>query len=565
MAARPCPSIRACGIASIRACGIASILAALGVAWPAAALAQSNHRLAPVGGRTTLVGGTGLAFGRDSASAFLNPATVVRVDPGRLAFSVNFYALSLTVAPDWYHPGSVDRATFGAVPRDRVSITNAEFDPLPGSLCGFFRIGDIPFMAREASADLRERQARLGICLATVQSSSFLFNAEDYAQASATGRTRQAGSIRQTFGRFAIGPSYAMYIDDHLAIGASVHLSRASFRNTVGNTATTYGPGPSPINSGFYKTSRGDSFDLSVSAGATYRIRNQTLALTVELPSLHLFGNGGINLYTHSNGGPVATANTTAAGDFRFNTPLRVGLGTGYEASWGSAELNVGFYAPQAKAYQASMQGRSLESGAGQTVDRAIDVQLGARSRGAVNLGLGGEVFLTPKISLLGGINTDISSVPKGTLGTDPLDFHSGDTSRVAVSFGYGSHGEGGDLLIGSELSYGWGERLAVNAYQLPPRLDPTPTRTFSALFVLAGSTSIRAITRAVTDATKAIIAPTKGTPDEPRTRETETMKTDRQADPKLKKPILVPMEPPPEPADPATSPMDPNDRPPGE
>jgi hypothetical protein len=493
------------------------------------AMAQGNYRLAPVGGRTTLVGGTGLAFGRDSASAFLNPATIVRVDAGRLAFSVNFYSVSVVTAERWYQPGPVDRARFGEVQTDDASITNADFDALPGSLCLFFRMADIPLLARATSKDLRERQARLGLCLATVQSSNYAFNAEDYARSGPFGRTRQAGSIRQTFRRFAVGPSYAMYVDDHLALGASLHFSRASFRSFIDNSTTTFGPGPAPINSGYFATSRGDSHELNATLGATYRMGNQTVAISVEAPSLHLFGSGGLHNYTHYDGhsAGAATANTAAAGSFTAQTPLRVGIGTGYEAAWGSAELNVSFHVPVGGAYEAKLAGRAYESGPAGTVDRPVSLDLLARSRGVVNIGVGGEVFLTPRVSFLGGVSTDLSSVPNGALGKDPMSYYPANTDRIAASFGYGSHGEGGDLLIGGELSYGWGERLAVNPYQLPSRLETTDERTYALLLVIAGSTSFKNIRRAVDDVTRSVDP--RGGPKKP--RETEKMKTDRQTD----------------------------------
>ena len=54
--------------------GLAAVGLVLALASERDASAQSSNRLAAVGGRTTLVGGTGLIFGHDSASTFLNPA-----------------------------------------------------------------------------------------------------------------------------------------------------------------------------------------------------------------------------------------------------------------------------------------------------------------------------------------------------------------------------------------------------------------------------------------------------------------------------------------------------------
>jgi len=502
----------------VRALLGSALFAALALLAPAEAAAQSSYRMSPVGGRTTLVGGTGLVYGHDSASAFLNPGTVVRVDSNRLSFSVDFYYLSLLQSSSWYQPGTIDRATFGDVRReDNTAVSAFDFDSLPGSICLYFRIADLPFLVREAKKELRERQARLGVCLASVQWGSFAFNAEDYEQKTPTGVSRQAHNVRQTFRRLAFGPTYSMYVSNALAIGASLHFTRSSHRSLFGATATTFGGPRGPIDSQFYEFARGDSHDLTATFGAFYRLgSHQTVALALELPSVHLFGSGGLNYRTQYSGGAGSASSTLVAdGSFATQTPLRIGLGTGIEQDWGTAELNVGMYLPVGSAYAAEFDGRSFDSAAGAApVDATRSLSLSTRARGAVNVGVGGEVFLTPRISLLGGLSSDMTIVPKGTLKNDLLNFYPSRMHRVALSFGVGSHGEGGDLLIGSEMSYGWGERLTPNMYQLPPGLDVTDQKMFGFLFVLAGSTSFKSIKRAVEDVTKALDTKEKPTPD---------------------------------------------------
>lgn len=476
-------------------------------ALPSTAAAQGSYRLAPVGGRTTLVGGTGLAYGNDSAAAFLNPATVVRVDSLRLAFSVNFYQFSLVSAPNWYQPGPIDQSRFGNVSRDGAAIDNFDFDSLPGSLCLYFKVADIGFLAREASKDLRERQARLGMCLASVQNGIYSYNDEAYSQKTPFGVSRQAGSVRQSFRRFAIGPTYSMYVNNALAVGASFHFTRSSLRSTIGNTATLYGASAAPLSSVLYNASRGDSHALTLTVGATYRIGSrQTVALALESPSLHLFGSGGINNYSGFDGpGENRSAGLSASGKFATQTPLRVSLGTGIEGSWGSAEVNVAFHTAVGAAYRAQFEGRTIDRNGATTVDRSLDFDSSARARGAVNIGVGGEYFFMPSLSVLGGLSTDISAVPRGALGKDQFNFFPDDMNRVASSIGIGSHGPGGDLLLGAEFSYGWGDRLAPNAYQVPSRIETTGVEQYAVLFVLAGSTSLRNIKRAVEDVTNAL------------------------------------------------------------
>ncbi|MBX3192465.1 MAG: hypothetical protein KF819_36075 [Labilithrix sp.] len=483
----------------VRAALAATALACLFA--PSPARAQANYRLAPVGGRTTLVGGTGLAYGSDGASAFLNPATVMRIDSGRLSFSVNFYSIQYASSKTWYRPGPIDAQRFGDVPSAEGSVTSFTFDSLPSSLCLFFSTGRIGLFAREVTREADER-ARLGVCLATTQLTQFDFDAADHEQSTSSGLVRQAHTINQSFRRFALGPTYAMQVTDDLAVGGSMHFSRAGHRSTFGVTSARFGP-QGTLSSIFYSSSQGDSYDVNATLGMTYRMGRQTVAVALESPSVHLYGTGKLSRYTHFEGDGAGTSSIVADGDFASSTPPRLSLGTGVEGTWGSAELNVAIHAPVGDIYSASLDAHVLDSNGLAATDRQTKLALSARARGSMNIGIGGELYMNRKVSLLGGMSTDLSTVPKGSLRGDPFNYFPARTNRLATSFGFASHGDGGDLLFGAELSYAWGERLTVNAYQAPPVLDTTRSTGYGVLFVIAGSTNLKNIRRAVEDVTK--------------------------------------------------------------
>jgi hypothetical protein len=476
------------------------------------ASAQGNYRLAPVGGRTTVLGGTGVVYGRDAAAAFLNPATAVLADDRRLAFSVNFYTVSFVHAPRWYQPGAVDRARFGNVDLADSQMSDVEFNALPSSLCLFFQIGDVPFLVAKTSAELRERQARLGLCLAAVQSQSFNFAAEGFSGTSGDIVTRQAQSLSQSYTRYSAGPTYAMNIDDHLSVGASLHMSFASHRSLMTSTATTHRPGVSPINSVFYAGSRGDSFQISGVLGATYALGRQKVGLALEPPSLHIYGQGGANRSSNFDGAGGATNIVTAQGSFASRTPLRVSIGSGFEREWGLFEVNASYWHSLSTAYEAELEGFQVQSKDGRVDDRPVTLDLSEPARGVVNLSAGAEVFLSPKVSILSGVSTDLSAVPDGGLRGSLFNYYPSRTNRLAASAGFASHGSGGDLVVGTELSVGWGERLAVNSYQLPPDLGSTSHRTYQVLLTIAGATTLRAIRRAVDDVREVVVPKKKKT-----------------------------------------------------
>ena len=68
------------------------------------ARAQATYGSAPIGGRSALMGGTGIALGHDGAAPLLNPATIVHIDDSGLAFSVNFYSYQTAHLTDFHQP-----------------------------------------------------------------------------------------------------------------------------------------------------------------------------------------------------------------------------------------------------------------------------------------------------------------------------------------------------------------------------------------------------------------------------------------------------------------------------
>lgn len=485
----------------------AALLFAVGTTASATATAQSNYRNAPIGGRSQLLGGTGMTYGRDATASFLNPATAVLVDDERLSFSVNFYTVSLVYAPRWYVPGPIDRGKFGPLNVGNSTMTDIEFNALPSSLCIFFRAGDAKFLA-VARKDPRTRDARIGLCFATIQTQTFNAAADGFSQITAGSVTRQAQTLSQSYTRFAAGPTYAMHVTNALALGASFHASLASHRNLFAATATSYGSTAAPINSMFYSGSRGDSFQLEATVGATLRFGKQTVGLSVKAPSVHVYGVGGANRQSHYDGAGSDTSLVSAQGSFVSRSPLRVGLGTGLEGKWGSFEIDSTFHAPTS-AYSAELEGNSVTNNANGFGDRAVKLDVSERARGVMNFSAGAELFMSPRISLLTGISTDISAVPAGSLrGGSLFNYYPSRTQRVAMSLGASSHGAGGELLVGAEISAGWGDRLAVNSYQLPPVIGTTGHGTYQLMFVIAGSTSLATLKRAVEDVKEIVNSP---------------------------------------------------------
>jgi hypothetical protein len=138
------------------------------------------------------------------------------------------------------------------------------------------------------------------------------------------------------------------------------------------------------------------------------------------------------------------------------------------------------------------------------------------RTQPTLNGSVGGEYFMTPRLSVLGGVFTNLSAVPPLEPQAVPSlgNLLQARSHRVGASVGLGSYGAGGELLFGTQLSYGWGEILAPNVYAAPSDWSVVKTQSFSALLVLAGATNLRAIKRAI-EGVKDAVTPSSSPPRE--------------------------------------------------
>ncbi len=139
-------------------------------------LAQGNDRSSPTGGRSALMGNTGVALAEDGAAPFLNPATIVRIKDQSLAFSVNFFTFGLTSFRNWHQPGAVDQSRFGNVGLDGTSINTNGFNVLPSTLCLFFTVAGVTAEG-EATGVLHKGRQKLAACVGSLEASNLSLGA----------------------------------------------------------------------------------------------------------------------------------------------------------------------------------------------------------------------------------------------------------------------------------------------------------------------------------------------------------------------------------------------------
>ena len=447
------------------------------------------------------MGNTGVALARDGAAPFLNPATIVRIEDQRLAFSVNFYQIGLTHLSSLHQPGAVDGTRFGNGTGGGNSVTENSFRVLPSTLCLFFTIGDIERLVDvDAPTDSpdRARRKKLAICFATLESVDTSLTAENFLGSTGGGTTHQVSSLTNRWSRNYVGPTYSTYLTRDIAVGGSIH--GVYTYDSFGASGSTLGTvtGGNALNSNLSTSGSGHSLDLTALVGGTYKRGNMTYGASFRLPSVHVLGSYSGTFNESDTGATTDAVVTSGTGSFRAAPPMRIAAGVGGEWSKIRAEADFGLDIPTANLVSASTDTTTSRlNGTAVTVTNGHESDI-ARQQAAFNPSFGLEYLLRPSFGLIGGVGANLTG--QRTLhGAASLgNVTQARESEINASFGFGSYSGASELLVGLQFGFGWGQSLAANPYVVPNDWSVVDTQTYSAMLVIAGATDLRTIVRAV-------------------------------------------------------------------
>jgi hypothetical protein len=477
------------------------------------ARAQGNDRSAPTGGRSALMGNTGVALARDGAAPFINPATIVVIDDQRLAFSVNFFTYSLRHFSHWNQPGPVDASKFGNVALDTTGNSSTRFQALPSTLCLFFTLSGITPLGDDDAplpGTPRGRQ-KLAFCLGTLESDPVSLTALQFHGQTSAGSTSQIESIARSWNRIYVGPTYGIELTDRLALGLSLHGVVTSDSFIVEGSSISTLVGGTALQSGLGTEGYGYSFDLLANVGATYKIGRLKLGADGQLPSLHGFGKLQATAHDDTSGMSGTSDLDTASGSFRAPPPIRLAVGAGYEWPRLTVEVDGSLEFPWSTALSSTLNVTSTHLANGETTTSSATQTYTVGTRSMVNAAVGAEYFVRPSFSLIGGAYSNISAIRALDAARSVGNLVQARTNHLGLSFGIGSYGHSADVLIGTQIDVGWGDALVVNPYVSPNDWTVIGTQIYSALLILAGTTDLRAIGHAVEKIENAV---TTGNPD---------------------------------------------------
>jgi hypothetical protein len=495
---------------------------------PRASFAQGNDLSAPTGGRSALMGNTGVALASDGAGPFLNPATIVRIKDQRLAFSVNFYSLGFTHFSNWHQPGAVD-PQYGSGDLAKTGLTTNSFRVLPSTLCLFFNLQEIEKIvvsqnldaatSQPTKSDFKSPRKKLAICFAALESDDLNLQAIQLQSVTPAGTTAQVQSFSSRWNRTYVGPTYSAYATQNLAIGGSAQAVYSYDSFGFDGSSITSKVGGGAIGSQIGTSGSGHSFDLTAIVGATYKRDDVTFGLSVRAPSLHLLGSYQ-GTFSQSNTGSSGDAQVVASGtgSFRAPAPMRLAAGAGWETRRFTFEVDAAVDIPILPAVTTSLDvsTNTLQTGINTTLSKESDV---IHSHATIDPGIGIEYFWSPTFSLLGGLAANLSSLSPLSPSNNVGNVVQQRTNRIIGSFGIGSYGDGKQLLFGGQAQYGWGDSMAINPYVLPNEWDVVKTQSYSVMLIVSGATDLRSITRAAERVKNAVttgdpnLSPTKKGP----------------------------------------------------
>lgn len=474
---------------------LALVAAILGEA--SSARAQGNDRSSPTGGRSALMGNTGVALGRDGAAPFLNPATIVRIGEQSLAFSVNFFSFNYLHFNQWHQPANVDNAQFGNVALSGTGEATTAFKALPSTLCLFFTVAGL-VSADDDSELWRRGQQKLALCLGTVESHEVSLPALSFNGKTGAGNTAQVQSVNRNWSRLYVGPTYSVALSDEFSIGASLHGAYTSDTFAVnGSTVTSATSGA--IQSSLGAGGLGHALDIAAILGTTYHKGPVTLGASLQAPALHILGTyAGTEQMQYATGTANTATLSSGSGDFHAAPPVRLAVGAGVEGKTLRVEVDGSYDFPQKEAAASTVNVTTTTLTNGTLTPSSATASYVIPSHGAWNVAAGAEYFLSPSFSVLGGVSTSVTSLGSlspslsvGNLAQERINW-------LNLSFGIGSYGAAENLLIGAQVGYGWGQTLAINPYVLPNDWAVIDTQSFAALVILAGSTNLRTLARAM-------------------------------------------------------------------
>jgi len=410
-----------------------------------------------LGMRTAGMGGTGTAFGRDSAMPWVNPAGVARVEKDNFSMSVNAY-----VVDTWNSDRFLLSGASGE--EDRAGLGGTKTSIFPTSLSYVFRLDEeanhlLALSVLVPYQRIRDLHSALPVDVSETTVGKLTY--------------MESFTIQQ----YEFGPTYSLKLGMvTLGLSAFFRYVPVEYRQFLERLSyTTAGD----LSAFPYKTSiDAGSFDLDIVGGVQVGpfLGGFYAGAAVHSPSIHLLGHYDQQLRRYEGVSQetrieveFATVNEDS---FEVKTPVWFSVGIGYQRKKSFAvAIDVSYHLPVSKYSNVSGVEQILMASTDPEVDSVFEarrVSLDSEQAGVFNVAAGGELYLTPRVVLRAGFFTDFSAVPG--IPRRPGEEYLGRTvvDRFGTTLGVAYEGERGRFQATLAYLYGTGD-TAITELTLTP------------------------------------------------------------------------------------------------
>jgi len=447
---------------------------------PREAVAQSNFEGGQLGGRTAMMGGAAVASGADEATAFLNPAGIVRVPGQSFSFSTFTAQISGRRLSDPLDPE-------GSLGVDDADVGRIRLRILPNTFCLFL---DGPPKEKFS----KRSRHKYSMCVAGTERESFDFTKNRTESAFSGASIAGTGhATRMDFVRRTMALTWGLDLTKKTNIGVTYRIDNTKFGDSTNATAFAIDQGTAKVQT-LNLSRHAWSWDTSLLLGLTWDLsRSITLGAAVTTPSTHLLGRytGVASLLTADDSKQI----TQDVGDFRYNQPGSLRLGLAFAWPRLTFEINGSFYGPQEQRARANFDRESTyvsPSGEG-----TFDVSRGSvveRGVPVTNVSAGVEYFVEHDFSLIGGLQSDFSGIePRRNVLAEDVLFRQRKDS-IYASMGISTYGNRGRLLLGVRGHHSWGQVLVADPIQTQPGFVSLSQSHWSLSLILSGQISFGAV-----------------------------------------------------------------------
>lgn len=447
--------------------------------WANHGRAQANFDEVNLGGRTTMMGGAGVARGADGATAFMNPANITRI-PGE-QFSFSTFAVSVGAHQIY---GSIDPG--GQLQLRNPNSNDLDVNIIPNTFCLFL---DGPPRDNYSG----KSRHKYGVCAADTEREAFFVSANRLNNVPGEGLAATSQITTLRFARSTLALAWGLELMPGTAIGVTLKAENSRLEDQTSATAfSNFSEGA--MMQTLTHARKSSSWDSAILIGLSHEVsRRVTLGAAFTTPSLHLIGfHTGVESLIPEEGGSRSLIQDD--GDFSYNQSGHLRLGLAFAWPRLNLEINGSFYGAQRSLAQATFDRRIVTTDGDEAQVQSTRGSITERGKPVVNLLAGAEYFLQNDFSVIAGVQSDFSGLhprqdarPADTLFRQSKD-------AVHASLGVASYGAAGSLLLGFRTSYAWGEVLFADAARSAPTFVALPQTEWNVSLIVSGQISFEAV-----------------------------------------------------------------------